>query len=69
MKKFEQGQSYYYGGLTYKIIKRTEQTATIQVIQHFGRFNERITKQVNAKIRDWDTREVVIIKDVTIEAE
>lgn len=53
MGKFEVGKRYVESGITYEIIKRTAKTVRFVEIQHPGRFNERITAERNAKIRNW----------------
>lgn len=68
MRKFETGKRYYESGLTFEIVKRTAKTVTYRAIQHAGRFNERITKEATAKVQNWETREVILVGDRTIEA-
>lgn len=68
MKKFEVGQTYNDGN-TFKITGRTEKTVNVIEFQHYGRTNERIVnKQRKFKIQNWEGREVIFIRDLTIEA-
>lgn len=68
MGKFEVGKRYVESGITYEIIKRTVKTVRFVEIQHPGRFNERITAERNAKIRNWESGEVIIVGHRTIVA-
>lgn len=68
MGKFEVGKRYYESGVTFEIIGRTAKTVAYRMIQHAGKFNERIMKEGKAKIYDWKTKEVFICGDRTIEA-
>ena len=68
MGKFEVGKRYYESGLNFEIVKRTAKTVTYKAIQHAGRINERVVKEDTAKIKDWETREVIFCGDRTIEA-
>ena len=45
MKKFEIGKRYYESGLTFEITNKTAKTITYKVIQHAGRYNERVVKE------------------------
>ena len=68
MRKFEVGKRYYESGLTFEIVKRTDRTVTYKAIQHAGRINERVLKEATTKVKDWETREVILCGDRTIEA-
>lgn len=68
MGKFEVGKRYVESGITYEIIKRTAKTVRFVEIQHPGRFNERIADVKTAKIRNWDSGEVIIVGHRTIVA-
>lgn len=59
MRKFETGKRYKDGAMTFEIISRTAKTATVAIIQHAGRFNERITDTKKGKIYTWETEEVI----------
>lgn len=68
MRKFETGKRYNSGAMVYEITKRTAKTVTFKEIDHAGRYNERITKEGRAIIKEWPEREVFIIGTATIEA-
>jgi len=68
MRKFKLGQTYNEGN-TFKITGRTEKFVKVIEFQHYGRVNEIIvTKEKRIKIRNWEDREVILIRDLTIEA-
>lgn len=69
MRKFEIGKRYNDGSFTFEIVKRTAKTVTYVKVIHAGRFNEKKdNEEKRAKILDWDTREVFIVKDLLVEA-
>lgn len=68
MRKFETNARYYESGLTYEVVKRTAKKVTVNIIQHAGRFNERITGTKTVKILDWKNGEAFIIGENTVEA-
>ena len=68
MKKFEIGKVYGSNANVFEIVKRTPKTVTYQEIAHYGRYNEKRYEAKRTKILDWDTREVIFIKNRTIEA-
>lgn len=69
MRKFEINKLYdSERACPVRVTNRTKNFVNFEVIQHYGRFNEIVTKQGRAKIRDWQDREVFFIGDRTIEA-
>lgn len=68
MRKFEIGNRYFESGLTFEITGRTDKTVKYIIIQHAGRTNEKKSEEKKAKVLDWNTREVFIKGDYTIEA-
>lgn len=68
MKKFETGKRYYESGVTFEIVKRTAKTVTYKMLQHAGKFNERVIKESTAKIKNWETTEVFFCGDRTVGA-
>lgn len=58
MRKFEIGKRYYESGLTFEITNKTAKTITYKVIQHAGRYNERVVKEGRAKLCQWPAGEV-----------
>lgn len=59
MKKFEIGKRYTEGGVTFEVISRTAKTVKMSLIQHAGRFNEKVTDVKSKKVNDWETEEVI----------
>lgn len=59
MKKFEIGKRYAEGGVTFEVLSRTAKTVKLALIQHAGRFNEKVTDIKSRKVNNWDTEEVV----------
>jgi hypothetical protein len=61
MRTFEIGKRYKDGAITFEVIARTTKTITVNVIQHAGKFNEKITDMKKAKIQNWGDKEYVNI--------
>lgn len=57
MKKFEIGKRYEDGAITFEVIARTAKTITVNVIQHAGKVNEKVTSEKKTRVFDWDDRE------------
>lgn len=59
MKKLEVGKRYTDGGVTFEVLNRTAKTVKMALIQHAGKFNEKITGIKSVKVNDWGTEEVI----------
>lgn len=68
MRTFEIGKRYNEGAAVFEIVARTNKTVTFVRVQHSGRFNERKSETKKAKILNWDSREVFMVSDYTVEA-
>lgn len=61
MKKFESGKRYKDGEATMEVVSRTNKFATIALVHHAGRSNEKLSGTKRVKINDWETEEVVFL--------
>ena len=68
MRTFEIGKRYNDGVAVFEIVARTNKTVTFVRVQHSGRCNERKSETKKAKILNWDSREVFMVSDYTVEA-
>lgn len=68
MRKFETGKRYMVGSTAFEVISRTAKTATVAMIQHAGRFNERVSGTKRLKLRNWETGEVIFYSCYEIHA-
>jgi hypothetical protein len=67
-KMFEVGRRYYESGLTFEITGKTATTISYKVLQHAGRFNERVVDEKKSKLQDWPNGEAFLYSYRTIEA-
>ena len=58
MRTFEVGKFYEYGAIVYKVIARSAKFVTVEELQHFGSYNERVTDTKRLKVNNWEGREV-----------
>lgn len=68
MRKLETGKRYMVGAMAFEIISRTAKTATVAMIQHAGRFNERVSGTKKLKLSNWETGEVIFYSCYEIHA-
>ena len=68
MRTFEVGKFYEYGAIVYKVIARSAKFVTVEELQHFGRYNERVTDTKRLKVNNWEGREVFFDNYRTVEA-
>lgn len=60
MLKFEVGKRYAeIEGLVFEVIKRTDKFVVVSLIQHAGRYNEKVKETKRIKINFWDEEEVI----------
>lgn len=54
--------------MAFEVISRTAKTATVAMIQHAGRFNERVSGTKRLKLSNWETGEVIFYSCYEIHA-
>ncbi|MBP3543723.1 MAG: hypothetical protein J6J86_05810 [Lachnospiraceae bacterium] len=55
MRKFEVGKKYRVAGMVFEVLSRTEKNAKLALIQHEGKFNEKVTDIKRVKINNWES--------------